>query len=37
VGINNVQQRLKLIYLNQHRLEIKEEKEAFKVQLNIEL
>ena len=37
VGINNVQQRLKLIYLNQHRLEIKEEKEAFKVQLSIEL
>ena len=37
VGINNVQQRLKLIYLNRHRLEIKEEKEVFKVQLSIQL
>jgi hypothetical protein len=37
VGISNVQQRLKLIYPHRHRLEIMEEEEVFKVQLNIEL
>lgn len=37
VGINNVQQRLKLIYLNRHTLKIKEENSVFEIHLQLDL
>jgi LytS/YehU family sensor histidine kinase len=37
IGVNNVKQRLELLYKNKHELQIREEDEVFVVDLEVEL